>query len=159
MILLSFIMFLLNYVFSSVQQAHCILMSALASFTKETFEILLFVWGFFFFFMCTILWRCKLKPPQNGNLKMPDIDLSRNTIHMIYTTFIFLKVFWIRTNTVNVKGKNSSVLMWMNQRVLINTRVNYCAWTLAWKERIRDSWRAHVIRSKQGHTVRFVQTF
>ena len=30
----------------------------------------------------TILGRCKLKPPLNGNLKMPVIDLSRNIILM-----------------------------------------------------------------------------
>ena len=47
MILLSFVMLLLNYVFSSVQQAHCILMSALASFTKETFENEQLASGFF----------------------------------------------------------------------------------------------------------------
>ena len=55
----------------------------------------------------TILWRCKLKSLQNGNLKKRIIHLSRNIIHMTYMTFIFLKVFWIRTNTVNVRGKNS----------------------------------------------------
>ena len=55
----------------------------------------------------TILWRCKLKSPQNGNLKKRIIHLSRNIIHMTYTTFIFLMVFWIRTNTVNVRGINS----------------------------------------------------
>ena len=56
---------------------------------------------------CTILWRCKLKSPQNGNLKKSIIHLSRNIIHMTYMTFIFLKVSWIRTKTVNVRGKNS----------------------------------------------------
>ena len=40
--------------------------------------------------------------PQNGNLKKPIIDLSRNIIHMGYTTFIFLK-----KTPVNVSGKNS----------------------------------------------------
>ena len=55
----------------------------------------------------TILWRCKLKSLQNGNLKKRIIHLSRNIIHMTYMTFIFLKVFWIRTNTVNVRGRNS----------------------------------------------------
>ena len=39
----------------------------------------------------------KRRPPrnqlQNRNLKKPLIDLSRNIIHMTYTTFIFLKVF------------------------------------------------------------------
>ena len=38
---------------------------------------------------CTILWRCKLKSPQNGNLKKSIIHLSRNIIHMTYMTFIF----------------------------------------------------------------------
>ena len=38
MTLLSFVMLLLNYVFSPIQQAHCILMSASASFMKKTFE-------------------------------------------------------------------------------------------------------------------------
>ena len=97
----------------------------------------------------TILWRCKLKSPQNGNLKKRIIHLSRNITHMTYTTFIFVKVFWIRTNIVNVRAKNSI-------KVLINIRVNYCAlrW-IAWKEWVR----ANVIRSqrsKQGHIVRFV---
>ena len=85
---------------------------------------------------CTILWRCKLKSPQNGNLKKSIIHLSRNIIHMTYTTFIFVKVFWIRTNTVNVRGKNSFN---MNEPSgLINIGVNYCAlkW-IAWKERVR----------------------
>ena len=56
---------------------------------------------------CTNLWRCKLKSPQNGDLKKSVIHLSRNIIHMTYTTFIFLKAFWIRTKTVNVRGKSS----------------------------------------------------
>ena len=34
----------------------------------------------------TILWRCKLKSPQNGNLKKRIIHLSRNIAHMTYTT-------------------------------------------------------------------------
>ena len=38
-------------------------------------------------------------------LRKPKIDLSRSTIHVTYTTRIFLKVFCIRTNTVNVRGK------------------------------------------------------
>ena len=42
---------------------------------------------------CSILWRCKLKSPQNGNLKKRIIHLSRNITHMTYTTFIFVKVF------------------------------------------------------------------
>ena len=42
---------------------------------------------------CTIFWRCKLKSPQNGNLKKSIIHLSRVIIHMTYTTFIFLQVF------------------------------------------------------------------
>ena len=41
----------------------------------------------------TILWRSKLKSPQNGNLKKRIIHLSRNITHMTYTTFIFVKVF------------------------------------------------------------------
>ena len=41
----------------------------------------------------TISWRCKLKSPQNGDLKNSIIHLSRNIIHMTYRTFIFLKVF------------------------------------------------------------------
>ena len=41
----------------------------------------------------TILWRCQLKSPQNGDLKNSIIHLSRNIIHMTYRTFIFLKVF------------------------------------------------------------------
>ena len=42
---------------------------------------------------------------------------------MTYTSYIFLKVFWIQTNTVNVMGKN---MIWMNHRalILINLRVN-----------------------------------
>ena len=39
----------------------------------------------------TILWRCKLKSPQNYTHRI--IHLSRNIIHMTYRTFIFLKVF------------------------------------------------------------------
>ena len=55
------------------------------------------------------------------------IDLSWNIIHMTNTSHIFLEVFWIQTNTVNVMGKN--IMIWMNHRVLIliNLRVNYCA--------------------------------
>ena len=83
MTLLSFVMLLLNYVFSPIQEAHCILMSALASFMKKTFENLQLA-RIMFLAMCTILWRCKLKPPQNGNLKNPKIDVSRNIIHMTY---------------------------------------------------------------------------
>ena len=30
------------------------------------------------------LWRCKLKPPQNGNLKKAIIDSSRNIIHDLH---------------------------------------------------------------------------
>ena len=97
-----------------------------------------------FLTMCTIV---------NYTPKAYNRSVSRNMIHTTYTacTYIFLKVFWIRTNTVNVRGK--TVLTWMNQRVLINVRVNYCAlrW-IAWKERVR----AHVVRRKQGHIVRFV---
>ena len=39
---------------------------------------------------------------------------------MIYMNRIFLKVFWIRTNTVNVKGKNS--IIWMSHGVLTETQ-------------------------------------
>ena len=43
----------------------------------------------------------------------------------------------------------------MNERVLFNVRVNYCALRcIAWKERVR----AHVIRSKQGRIVRYFQS-
>ena len=50
------------------------------------------------------------------------IDWSRNIILiMTHMTFIFLKVFWIGKNTENVRGK--TVLIWMNQRILINLRV------------------------------------
>ena len=101
---------------------------------------------------CTILWRFQLRSPQNGNLKKSIIHLSRNVIHMTNTTFIFLKVFWTETKTLMWGTK--TVLIWMNQRVLLNVRVNYCALRcIAWKERVR----AHVIRSKQGHIVRYVQ--
>ena len=41
-------------------------------------------WVMFLDVSCFILWRCKLNSP---------IHLSRNIIHMTYTTFIFLKVF------------------------------------------------------------------
>ena len=81
------------------------------------------------------LWRCKLKPLQNENLKKPIINLSQNIIHM---TSIFLNVFWIQANTVNVRGKNR-----------INIVLSYCAvrW-IAWtKNNFRD--RVHVIQSKQ----------
>ena len=44
-----------------------------------------------------VLWRCELKPPQNGNLKKPIIDLSRNIIHTdAYTTFIFPQAFGLQ---------------------------------------------------------------
>ena len=84
---------------------HAILMSALAS--PETY-----LWKFstlvmFLDISSTILWRCKQKSPQNGNKKAYNPLIYRNIIHMTYITFIFLKVFWIRTKTVNVRGKNS----------------------------------------------------
>ena len=51
----------------------------------------------------------KLTPLQNGNLKKAHniIDLSRNILLMTHMTFLFLKVFWIGTNTVNVRGTDS----------------------------------------------------
>ena len=39
----------------------------------------------------TILWRCKLKSPQSGNLEKRIIHLSRNIIRMTYTNFYFRK--------------------------------------------------------------------
>ena len=63
----------------------------------------------------------------------------------------FLKVFWIRTNTVNVKDKNS--IIWMNYRVLMNIRANYCAFRwVSWTEN-NFRVRVHAIRSKQVHIV------
>ena len=91
----------------------------------------------------TISRRYKLKPPQNGNLKKPTIDLSWNIVHMTYTTRIFLKVFWILTDNVKVRDKNS--ITWMNHRVLINIRVN--------DESLEKRVCAHAIRNKQGHIV------
>ena len=90
--------------------------------------------------------HCKM-----GTWRKPIIDLSWNIILMNHMTLIFLKVFWIRTNTVNVRGTNS---ISMNEPKGFNKfkgRVDYCAlrW-IAWKERVR----AHVIRSKQGHIKR-----
>ena len=58
----------------------------------------------------TILWRCKLKSPQNGNLKKRIIHLSRNITHMTYATFIFVKVFWI---LAPCKGIQDSLGFWI----------------------------------------------
>ena len=95
------------------------------------------------------LWRCKLKPLQNENLKKPIINLSQNIIHMT-SIFLIFNVFWIRANTVNVRGKNS--IIWVNHRVLIKIGLNYCTvrW-IAWTKNnyFRDC--VHVIRSKQVH--------
>ena len=35
----------------------------------------------------TILWRCKLKSPQNGNLKQRIIHLSGNITHDLYDLY------------------------------------------------------------------------
>ena len=53
---------------------------------------------------CTIFWRCKLKSPQNGNLKKSIIHLSRviNT-HDLHDLYFPTGVL----NTLNVRGKNS----------------------------------------------------
>ena len=81
---------------------------------------------------------------------------SLSTITVLFrTTFTRLKAFWIRTNTRKCERQKQYFKIWRNHRVLIimNVRVNYCAlWD--WK-RVRT----HVIRSKQGHIVRFVQCF
>ena len=108
MTLLSFVMLLLNYVFSPIQQAHCILMSALASFMKKN------LWKFtarvMFLAMCTILWRCKLKPPQNGNLKKPKIDVSSNSRSYV---FLFATSIYDSTCIENLEtnGNNTSILL------------------------------------------------
>ena len=53
-------------------------------------------------------WYINWHHPKLGTWKIkPIIDLSRNIILMTHMTFIFLKVFWIRTNTANLRGKNS----------------------------------------------------
>ena len=90
MIFLLFVM-LLNSVSSPIQRARYI--DVRISEFRYTFKK--FTGRAKYVVIHTILRRCKLKPPQNGNLKKPIIDLShsRNTIHMTYATRIFLKVF------------------------------------------------------------------
>ena len=56
-----------NSVFSSIQQARYIDVS-ISEFQKHAFENFQLSWCFLIF-LFTILWRCKLKSPQNGNLK------------------------------------------------------------------------------------------
>ena len=88
------VLFLLVSVFHPFSK-HDILMSALAGFKKplKIFSSRDVSWCFLYH-----LWRCKLKPTQNGNLKESIIDLSRNIISTTYLhTFILLNVFWIRT--------------------------------------------------------------
>ena len=91
MTLLSFVMLLLNYVFSPIQQAQNIDVSISEFHEKKK------LWKFtacvMFLAMCTSLWRCKLKPSQNGDLKKPQINFSRNIIHRTYATFISLRCF------------------------------------------------------------------
>ena len=77
--------------FSPIQQARYIDVS-ISEFQKHAFESFLAL-VMFLDISFTILWRCKLKSPQNGNLKKRIIHLSRNITHMTYTTFIFVKVF------------------------------------------------------------------
>ena len=72
----------------------------------------------------TILWRCKLKPPLNDKLKNSIIDLFRNIIRRLHDPYL-PNLGVLKTNTVNVRGKNT--IMRMNHSVLINIRVNSCA--------------------------------
>ena len=86
MILLSFVMLLLNSVFSPIQQARYIDVS-ISEFQK-TLKI----------FSSrdvssTILWTCKLKPSHKGNVKKPIVDLSRNIIHMSYSHDLFSPIW------------------------------------------------------------------
>ena len=59
--------------------------------------------------------------------------------HMTYTTFIFVKVFWIRTNTVNVRGKNSIKLFAL---CFYFNELSIYKWTEPWniKGRFPESW-------------------
>ena len=100
-------------------------------------------------------WYINWHHRKMGTWGKPITDWSQNIILMTHMAFIFLKVFWIQKNTVNVRGK--TVLIWMNQRVLINLKVGSII--VHWDESLEKREFVHMRSEVNKGTLYAVQSF
>ena len=95
--------------FSPIQQARYIDVS-ISEFRKHAFENFQLSWFdvMFLDISFTIVWRCKLKSPQNGNLKKRIIhfNISKHNTHDLYDLY-FRKGVLSTNEHSQCEGKNS----------------------------------------------------